>query len=134
MKTRTSSSTGTTQIETGMASLNISGDFISRSHDPTSRSHDGTDSSISLLANSSDISVNPLDNSVDSQDISVNPQDIDVVYLDGEGRKLCLATFNHQGQDITGCGNGDNKDTAKDDAIKNLMSNLSILYPSLHSV
>jgi len=114
-----------------MASLNISGDlFNNRSHDLSARSHDDTDSSISSI-NVMDISQ---EITVNTQDISVNPDDIDVVYLDGEGSKLCLATFNHRGQDVTGCGNGNCKDTAKDDAIKNLMSNLSILYPSLHNL
>jgi len=109
-----------------MASLNISGDLCDTSYDDA-------DSSMSSV-NPQDISTNLHDISANPQDISVNPQDIDVVYLDGEGSKLCLATFNHQGQDVTGCGNGNCKDSAKDDAIKNLMSNLSILYPSLHSM
>ena len=117
-----------------MASLNISGDsYESRSHDPHSGSHDDTDGSMPSI-NPMDISVNSLDNSVDPLDISVNHQDIDVVYLEGDGSELCLATLKHQGQHVTGCGNGNCKDTAKDVAIDNLMSNLSILYPSLHTL
>ncbi|XP_065908411.1 RISC-loading complex subunit tarbp2-like [Dysidea avara] len=131
VKTRT---TSISQVETTMASLNISGDsYESRSHDPHSGSHDDTDGSMPSI-NPMDISVNSLDNSVDPLDISVNHQDIDVVYLEGDGSELCLATLKHQGQHVTGCGNGNCKDTAKDVAIDNLMSNLSILYPSLHTL
>jgi len=116
-----------------MASLNISGDLCDRSYDDADNSMSSVNPQ-DISANLHDISANPQDISANLYDISVNPQDIDVVYLDGEGSKLCLATFNHQGQDVTGCGNGNCKDSAKDDAIKNLMSNLSILYPSLHSM
>ena len=59
------------------------------------------------------------------------PKDIDVVFVDGDDKKLCLATVNHAGEKITGCGRGNSEETAKQSAIVNLTSNFRILCTPL---
>ena len=56
------------------------------------------------------------------------PQDIDVVYVDGDDKKLCLATVSHDGEKITGCGHGNSEESARQSAVDNLASNFRILY------
>lgn len=59
------------------------------------------------------------------------PKDIDVVFVDGDDKKLCLATVSHAGEQVTGCGHGNSRESARQSAIDNLMSNFSILYSSV---
>ena len=56
------------------------------------------------------------------------PNDIDVVFVDGDDKKLCLATVSHAGEKITGCGHGNSEESARISAIANLTSNFKILY------
>ena len=55
------------------------------------------------------------------------PDDIDIVFVDGDDKKLCLATVSVAEDKITGCGRGTNKESAKQNAIENLKSNFKIL-------
>ena len=55
------------------------------------------------------------------------PEDIDVVFVDGDDKKLCLATVSLDGSKITGCGHGNSRESAKQNAIENLTSNFKIL-------
>lgn len=54
---------------------------------------------------------------------------VDVVYVNGDDKQLCLATVDVGKEKVTGCGRGDNRESAKQSAIFNLMSNFRILYP-----
>ena len=76
-------------------------------------------------------SLNMDDTSYDTTDDSCPvelPNDIDVVFVDGDDKKLCLATVCHDGEKITGCGHGNSRETAKQSAIDNLTSNFRVLY------
>ena len=64
----------------------------------------------------------------DSGPVELPNDDIDVVFVDGDDKKLCLATVSHAGEKITGCGHGNSKESAKTNAIANLTSNFKILY------
>ena len=93
-----------------MTSLDISNDKSINSLNTTmaslnirARSHDTTDGLVEL------------------------PEDIDVVFVDGDDKKLCLATVSVAEEKITGCGHGNNKESAKQNAIENLKSNFKIL-------
>lgn len=76
-------------------------------------------------------SLNVEDTSYDTTDDNCSvelPNDIDVVFVDGDDKKLCLATVCHAGEKITGCGHGNCRETAKQSAIDNLTSNFRVLY------
>ena len=92
---------------------------------PNTRHNDSANS-----LNTSMASLNIDDGSCDMTDSGPVelPKDIDVVFVDGDDKKLCLATVSHGGEKITGCGHGDSKESAQESAIDHLTSNFRILY------
>ena len=97
---------------------------------------------LNLSTSSLKVEQNETDNSLNSSMASLNiqtasqdatdgpvelPEEVDVVYVDGDDKKLCLATVSHDGNKITGCGHGNSKESAKQNAMDNLMSNFKIL-------
>ena len=101
-----------------------------------------SETSLNLSTSSLKVEQNEADNSLNTSMASLNiqagsqdttdgsvelPEEVDVVYVDGDDKKLCLATVSHEGNKITGCGHGNNKESAKQNAMDNLMSNFKIL-------
>lgn len=104
--------------------------------------HEGTlNSSMASLSIQRDHPTTPLNTSMASLSTGIQscdatdgpvefPKDnIDVVFVDGDNdKKLCFATVSHDGEKITGCGGGNSRESARESAITNLVSNFKILY------
>ena len=104
-------------------------------HEPSNSSFNLSMPSLNIA---NDKQVNSLNTSMASLNINARshdttdgpvklPDDIDVVFVDGDDKKLCLATVSVAEEKITGCGHGNSKESAKQNAIENLKSNFKIL-------
>lgn len=108
--TTNQSFTEPSSFNSSMASLNI------ENNEPVNSLNTGM-ASLNIKGRSHDTTDGPVE----------LPDDIDVVFVDGDDKKLCLATVSVAEEKITGCGHGNSKESAKQNAIENLKSNFKIL-------
>ena len=109
-----SSSTASNSLNRPDNSLNTSPNIQTRSHDNLLTT---AMASLNIQAASHDTTDGPVE----------LPEHINIVYIDSDDKKLCLATISHAGDEITGCGHGNSEESAKQDAIDKLTSNFRIL-------